>query len=46
MNLELEKAKTEISFSLTRQIEKSISDKYELKLAEKDKQIELVKKIS
>jgi len=44
MNLELEKAKTEISFSLTRQIEKSISDKYELKLAEKDKQIELVKK--
>ena len=44
MQLELEKAKTEISYSLTREIEKSISDNYELKLAEKDKQIELVKK--
>ena len=44
MNLELEKAKTEISNTLTREIEKSISDRYELKLAEKDKQIELVKK--
>ena len=44
MNLEIEKAKTEISNTVTREIEKSVSERYELKLAEKDKQIELVKK--
>lgn len=44
MNLELEKAKTEISNSISKELEDTISQKYELRLAEKEKQIEQVKK--
>lgn len=44
LNLEIEKAKTELTNKLTLEIENSVSHKYELKLAEKEKQIEQVKK--
>lgn len=44
MDIELERAKTELSKSITNELEKSISAKFELQLAEKDKQIEQVKK--
>jgi len=44
MNLELEKAKTEISNTVSQELEKSISEKYEFRLAEKEKQIQQVKK--
>jgi len=44
LNLEVEKAKTELTNELTKEIEDSVSHKYQLKLAEKEKQIEQVKK--
>jgi hypothetical protein len=44
MDIELERAKTELSKSITDELEESISAKFELQLAEKDKQIEQVKK--
>lgn len=44
MSLQLEKAKTEISNTVSKELEKSISEKYELRLAEKEKQIQQVKK--
>ena len=44
LNLEIEKAKTELTNKLTLEIENSVSHRYELKLAEKEKQIEQVKK--
>ena len=42
--LEIEKAKTEIENQISRKLEDSISQKYELQLAEKEKQIAEVKK--
>ena len=44
LDVELERAKTELSRSITEELTKSISSKFELQLAEKDKQIEQVKK--
>ena len=44
LSLEIEKAKNEITKRLSVELENSISEKYELKIAEKNKQIEQVKK--
>ena len=44
LSLEIEKAKNEITKRLSIELENSISEKYELKIAEKNKQIEQVKK--
>ena len=44
LSLEIEKAKNEVTKRLSVELENSISEKYELKIAEKNKQIEQVKK--
>ena len=42
--LEIEKAKSAIELKISAELEKSIAEKYELQLVEKEKQIEEVRK--